>query len=192
MYEGENKMKHYAVILCNANHVDEFAKSSKDVFANIRNALRSFKRGKVVTTTADVRGMKSNIQVHTAEPIQTSSLLLVKNGNMTNVLDTTGLLTTDEQVGKLDELKTVALLLTAAEEQLLLSVAQDIYNGLPMDANSHRDVVSEEAIARINKAISENVVINRSSAPKHYGERVYKYITRNPEALREQIFTGVI
>ena len=76
------------------------------------------------------------MQVHQAESITTPSMLLVKDGFLSNVCDTADIVTYDEQVAKLNELKTAAMLLKAAEEKLLLTkdyqqrLAQSIATGV--------------------------------------------------------------
>ena len=185
-------MKSYAVVLFDAGRVEDFTHYGKGAFSQIRNALRSFRPNKVRPCTVEMSGKSSSMQVHQAESITTPSMLLVKDGFLSNVCDTADIVTYDEQVAKLNELKTAAMLLKAAEEKLLLTVAKSIFMDLPMDACSNRDVSSQEAITKINKRIAEHPVIMRSANPKYYGERVFKYITQNPTSLQECIFTGII
>lgn len=185
-------MKNYAVVLFDANRIDDFNHYGKAAFSQIRHALRSFRANKVRGCTLEMSGKATPMLVHQAESVSTPALLIVKDGILSNACDTTDIVTYDEQVAKLNELKTAAMLLKAAEEKLLLTVAKSIFMDLPMDACSNRDVSSQEAQAKINKRIAEHPVIMRSANPKQYGERVFKYIIGNPNSLNEHIFTGII
>lgn len=185
-------MKNYSVVLFDAGRIDDLTAHGKNAFAQIRNALRSFRSSKVRPCSLEISGKTSSMQVHQAESINTPSLLLVKDGLLSDVCDTTGIVVYDEQVAKLNELKTAAMLLKAAEEKLLLSVAKSIFMDLPMDVCNNRDVASQEAQTKLHKRIAEHPVIMRSANPKQYGERVFKYIIENPNSLNEHIFTGII
>jgi hypothetical protein len=187
-------MKSYAVILMNAGHIRDYTGFGvcRKVMRAINNALTAFRAGKIRVATVANQGKQEHIQVHVAEQVSTPSLLLVKNGIMSNVLESENMATRDELTDKLGDLQTATVLLNAAEERFLLAVSKAIYQELPMDAFGKRQVTGEAGEQKLRKILAEYPALKKSPKFEEYAKRVFAYITKNANNLNEGIFTGAI
>lgn len=192
LFYGGVMMKNYTVVMLDANHIADFKSNAKQVLSKISDLLHSFAPGSVQRGEIKLQNRTEALQVHKAEVFDTPSLLLVKNGFLTNLLDTTTVKVRDDFAAKLSEIQTASTLLKRAEENLLLSTALFVYENLPMEANGSRRLDGDEVRTKLRKMISEHPTVCKSTRSTEYETRIYEYIITHGETLSEGIFTGTI
>lgn len=185
-------MKNYTVVMLDANRITDFKSNARQFLSKVSDLLHSFSSEAVRCGEIKLSNRTEALQVHKAENFDTPSLLLVKNGILTNLLDTTTVKYRDDFAAKLSEIQSAATMLKVAEENLLLSTALFVYESLPMDAVGNRCMDGEEARRKLRKMISEHPTVCKSTQPTEYENRIYEYIITHAEALRDGIFIGTI